>query len=97
VTLGVGILRIIAGIMNLKYRGRRLGLTALIIGTLSLFTMYCAPTSIALLVDGLIVYMDEDVRRAFALGEQGFSSEKIRRLGNRRNRRHIDEDDPWER
>jgi hypothetical protein len=97
VALSIGILRIIAGITNLKYRGRRLGLAALTVGTLSLFTGYCAPTTIALLVYGLIVYMNEDVRRAFAMGEQGFSSGQIRAKFNRRKRRRMDDDDSWDR
>jgi hypothetical protein len=75
--LAVGIFRIIAGIRNLKYRGRVMGIVALALGAVSFMTCYCMPTSIALLVYGLITYLDEQSKRAFALGEQGQAPEAI--------------------
>src|SRR4029078_12107915 len=41
------VLRIVAGVYNLRYRRRGLGLAALGIGLLTLVTGYCAPTAIA--------------------------------------------------
>ena len=76
--LGVGGLNIVAGIKNLKYRGRTLGITALSLGGLAIFGCYCAPTAIGLLIYGLIIYLNQDVSRAFAMGEQGATPEQIK-------------------
>jgi hypothetical protein len=76
--LGVGGLNIAAGIKNLKYRGRTLGIIALSLGVLSIFGCYCSPTAIGLLIYGLIIYLNQDVSRAFAMGEQGASPEQIK-------------------
>ena len=76
--VGVGGLNIVAGIKNLKYRGRTLGITALSLGGLAIFGCYCAPTAIGLLIYGLIIYLNQDVSRAFAMGEQGASPEQIK-------------------
>ncbi len=80
VGLVAGILHIIAGIRNLSYRGRTLGIVALIAGGLSVGTIYCAPTTIGLMIYGLIVYFSADGRRAFELGEKGMSGAEIREL-----------------
>ena len=71
-------LKIVAGIKNLKYRGRSLGMAALISSIVSMMTGYCAPTAIALVIYGLIIYLDNDVRRAFEMGEQGVPPEQIK-------------------
>ena len=76
--VGVGGLNIAAGIKNLKYRSRNLGIAALCIGVLAVFTCYCAPTAIGLLIYGLIIYLNQDVSRAFAMGEQGATPEQIK-------------------
>jgi hypothetical protein len=73
-----GGLNITAGIKNLKYRSRNLGIAALCIGALAMFTCYCAPTAIGLLIYGLIIYLNQDVSRAFEMGEQGASPEQIK-------------------
>ena len=73
----VGIVRIIAGIRNLSYRGRGLGLVSLFLGILSLATVYCALTSLGLMIYGLIVYFNEQTARAFAMGERGMSRADI--------------------
>lgn len=56
---------LIAGGMNFFYRGRNYGLTALWLGLLGIGTCYCGPTSVALLVYGLIVYFNPAVMAAF--------------------------------
>ena len=76
--LGVGGLNIVAGIKNLKYKGRTLGITALSLGGLAIFGCYCAPTAIGLLIYGLIIYLNQDVSRAFEMGEQGATPEQIK-------------------
>lgn len=77
VVLAVGALRIVAGIRGLKYRSRTLGIVSLAAGLLSVVTCYCLPTSLALAVYGLIVYLNADVGRAFEMGERGASSAEI--------------------
>ncbi|MGH9847157.1 MAG: hypothetical protein ACREEM_51330 [Blastocatellia bacterium] len=72
-------LHIYAGVKNYKYRNRTLGIVALSVGALSIFTCYCAPTAIGLLIYGLVVYLNEDVRRAFEIGEKGATPDAILR------------------
>ncbi len=76
--LAAAVLKIVAGIKNLKYRGRTLGIVAMASGGLTMFTCYCAPTAIVLLIYGLIVYLNADVARAFEQGEQGWSPDQIK-------------------
>jgi len=73
-----GALRIVAGIFNLRFRHRGLGMVALGLGLLTLTTAYCAPTSIALAIYGLIVFVNEPVVAAFELGARGRTSAEIR-------------------
>jgi hypothetical protein len=77
--LGVicGVLRAAAGAFNWSFRRRRLGMTALGVGLISILTGYCAPTAIALAIYGLIVYVNESVAAAFELGSQGRSKAEI--------------------
>src|SRR5215208_6038944 len=72
-----GPLRIFAGIANLRHRRRLLGMTALGLGLLTMMTGYCAPTSIGLAVYGLIVYLNDSVIEAFAMGDAGKSNADI--------------------
>ena len=78
VILSVGILRIVAGVRNYKYRGKVLGIVALVVGMLPALTCYCLPTSLGLLIYGLIVYLNNDVVRAFAMGEEGMPPDQIK-------------------
>jgi hypothetical protein len=66
-----GVLKIWAGILNLKLRGRTLGIVALFSGLLTIAScaIYCFPTSLALMIYGLIVYFDSDTARAFLIAE----------------------------
>jgi hypothetical protein len=66
-----GALRIVAGLMNLRYRRRVLGIVALAGGLVTMMSGYCAPSGIALAIYGLIVYINEPVVAAFALGDGG--------------------------
>jgi uncharacterized membrane protein HdeD (DUF308 family) len=77
-TMFVGALRIFTGIRNLKFRGRVLGMVSLSLGVVSMLSCYCAPTSIALFVYGLIVYLNSDVATAFEMAEQGVSPKEIK-------------------
>ena len=75
--IAVSLLRIAAGIYNLRFRRRKFGMTALVIGLILVFTGYCAPTAIGLAVYGLLVYLNESVVAAFELGDQGRSPQEI--------------------
>ena len=72
------IVKIWAGISNYNFRRRTLGIVALALGAMSCVTIYCAPTGIALMIYGLIVYLKPDSEMAFACGAQGFTGDQIR-------------------
>src|SRR5262249_5688450 len=76
-TLAAGVLKIVAGVMNLKFRGRVLGFVAFGSGIATMFTCYCTPTALALGIYGLIVYLNRQAAQAFALGAQGMSPDEI--------------------
>jgi hypothetical protein len=78
VMLIVGGLNIFAGVKNLKYRGRTLGIAAISVGLVALFTCYCSLTAIGVFIYGLVVYLNQDVRRAFEMGEQGAPPDQIK-------------------
>ena len=69
--LASGILRIVAAVKNYRFRGRTLGMVAIIAGMSSMLSCYCAPTAIGLLVYGLILFMNPAVKAAFQMVEQG--------------------------
>lgn len=75
--LAAGIFRVYAGVRNFGYRNRILGIVSLVCGLVSMFGCYCAPTSIAMLIYGLIVFLNPAVQAAFVLGEQGTPSDAI--------------------
>ena len=79
-----GTLKLIAGIRNLRYRGRVLGIVAQIMGIFSLPTCYCAPTSLGVMIYGLIVNCNGDVVQAFEMGEKGSSPEEIKEYFERK-------------
>jgi len=72
-----GLVRIVAGIQNFRFRGRVLGIVSFCLGLVSMLGCYCAPTSIALLVYGLMVYLNPAVVAAFDMGAQGMGGNAI--------------------
>jgi len=63
---------------------------------LAVFTFYCAPTSIGLIIYGLIVFFNADVRRAFEMAAQGATTLEILNAFDRGRRRNmVDHDEPW--
>jgi hypothetical protein len=72
-----GVIRVAAGLTNLRFRNRRLGIAALGIGLIAVFTAFCAPTSIAMAVYGLIVYLNDSVIAAFEMGNAGKTPSEI--------------------
>ncbi len=77
VVLLAGIFRFYAGLQNFRYRKRVLGIVSLVCGLASMFGCYCAPTSIALLIYGLIVYLNPAVQAAFEMGDKGTPADAI--------------------
>ncbi len=77
VTLVAAGLHLFAGLRNYRFRSRTLGLVALGGGLVTMFTCYCAPTSIALAVYGLVTYLNPEVSQAFAWGEAGKKRDEI--------------------
>ena len=69
-TLIGGLLRIVACFYNFSYRGRGIALASMIAGMASTLTCYCFPTSLAVLIYGLILHMNPAVKQAFEMGAQ---------------------------
>jgi hypothetical protein len=92
-----GLLNIIAPIRAMTFRGRTLWAIALFSNAVPVFTCYCAPTSIAIMVFGLIVFFNEEVAQAFKLGAEGLPPAEIRDrvAASRPRRRYVryDEDE----
>ncbi len=64
----LGSLKIVAGARNYRYRNRALGIVALAVAPLSIFTFFCLPSAMVIMVYGLVVYLNRDVKRVFAWG-----------------------------
>lgn len=74
-----GMLNIVAGVRCLNYRGRTLALVALFSNLAPMFTCYCMPTSLGLMIYGLIVMFQSDVAYAFAQVARGVPPERFKR------------------
>jgi uncharacterized membrane protein HdeD (DUF308 family) len=72
-----GILRIVAGVRNFRFKGRTLSLISIIAGASSVLSCYCAPTALGILVYGLIIHLNPAVKAAFEMGRQGRTAEQI--------------------
>lgn len=72
------ILKLVAGYRNYRFRGRILGMAAMFSGLATVVGCVCFPTALALLIYGLIVYLDQQTVYAFQLGEQGQAPEQIK-------------------
>lgn len=77
VVLTAACLHIMAGWQNRRFRGRTLGIIAMVGGMATLFTCYCLPTAVAVGVYGLIVLLNHEVTEAFCMGEAGHSPQDI--------------------
>jgi hypothetical protein len=76
-SLAAGVLHLVAGLRNYRFQGRTFGITALACGLLAIFTCYCLPTSAAICVYGLIVYLNREVSEAFQMREAGYMPDQI--------------------
>lgn len=77
IVLTAACLHITAGWQNRRFRGRTLGIIAMVGGMATLFTCYCLPTAVAVGVYGLIVLLNHEVTEAFYMGEAGHSPQDI--------------------
>lgn len=71
--IAAGAFKVVAGIFNLKLRGRVLSYVAIGTGLLSSLACYCAPTAIGLAIYGLIVLLSAKSGEAFAYVEGGMT------------------------
>jgi hypothetical protein len=94
--LTAGLLNVIAGIRALHFRGRALAIVALFFNLVPVFTVYCAPTSLGVMIYGLIVFFNADVARAFRMAAEGVPPEEIRARFSGYRRRDWDEDEDEE-
>jgi drug/metabolite transporter (DMT)-like permease len=92
--LTAGLLTLIAGIRCLKFRGRVFAIVALFLNVIPVFTFYCAPTSLGVMIYGLIVLFNADVARAFQMAAEGVPPDEIRaRFSGYRRRDDWEEDE----
>lgn len=83
VALTTGVLQISGGICNLWLKNYGLGLAAIASCGLSIATCYCFPTGMALLIYGLIIYLNHSTKLAFNLAKQGHNFDSILTLSAR--------------
>ena len=74
----VAVLRIWSGIAGFKFKRRKMAIFASVLGMTSALTMYCSVFSIGMLIYGLIIYLDRNVKRAYEMAEQGMTPDQIR-------------------
>ena len=93
------ILNIVAGIRNLNFRSRTLGLVALFSNIPGLVVIHCWYFTVGMAIYGLIVYFDRNVVRAFEMAAEGVPPEEILETFStrRRFRRRRQDDDDYDR
>jgi hypothetical protein len=89
-----GLINIMGGIPMMRYRYRTFVIVALFSNVATFASCYCLPTSLGLMIWGLIVMFQKDVAEAFTMGAAGISVDEIKqRLADDRRRREYDYDD----
>lgn len=73
----LSLLRIVAGFRNYFLQNRIFGIVSICLGLVSAFTCYCAPTSIAVAIYGLIVLFNKEVTEAFEMRASGVSTDDV--------------------
>ena len=79
-SVGAGILsfmHFLAAYFGFNYKHRVFGIATMILGLTTVFTFYCAPTSIGLAVYGLIIYFNPAVVKAFQLRKAGMDKQEM--------------------
>ena len=72
------VLRIWSGIAGFKFKRRKMSIFASVLGITSALTGVCSIFSIGMLIYGLIIYFDRNVKRAYEMAEQGMTPDQIR-------------------
>lgn len=78
VLTAAGVLKIVAGVRNYRYRSPLLGIVALASALVSALNCACLPLALPLAAYGLYLYRQPAVERAFQMGSQGLSRQWIR-------------------
>ena len=73
-----GMFYVFSGISVVKFRRRGLAIVTLSLGLATSLFCYCAPTTIAIAIYGLIVLLDGPVVQAFKLASDGHDANDIR-------------------
>lgn len=76
------VLRIWSGIAGFYFKRRKMAIAGTVLGISSALTMYCSIFSIGMLIYGLIIYCDRNVKRAYEMAEQGMTPEQIKNPAN---------------
>jgi hypothetical protein len=71
------IMRFVSSYMIYKYSSRTFAIISLCFGLITVFTFYCAPTSIGIAIYGLIVLLNPPVKEAFEMKKAGQTPEQI--------------------
>jgi len=77
IVLLAAFLRLIAAYRNFYFKGRMLGIVSMILGLGSMLSCYCAPTGVAVLIYGLIIFLNPAVKLACDMGQSGRTPAEI--------------------
>jgi hypothetical protein len=88
-----GAINIAAGIPAMRYRRRTFVIVGLFSTVATFASCYCLPTSLGLMIWGLIVMFQKDVDEAFKMGAAGRSVDEIKSRFAERDRRRDEYDD----
>ena len=88
-----GLINIVAGIPTMRYRSRVFVIVALCTNLGTLPGCSCLPTSLGLMIWGLVVLFQKDVAEAFRMGAAGRSVDEIKRRFADADRRRGDDYD----
>jgi hypothetical protein len=75
-----GVLNILAGLRTRRFQNRLLAIVALVTNAVYMFSFFslpCLPSALALMIFGLIVMLNQDVRRAFAGTSMGSGTPEV--------------------
>jgi MFS family permease len=88
-----GIVNIAAGIPAMRYRRRTFVIVGLLANVATFASCYCLPTSLGLMIWGLIVMFQKETAEAFRMGDAGRSVDEIKSRFADDDRRRGDYDD----
>jgi hypothetical protein len=77
IMLVVAVVRILASLRNYFFQSRVLGIVSLCLGLATVFTGYCALTSIGIAIYGLIVLFNKEVAEGFEMRSNGTPADDV--------------------